>query len=802
MNRDLSKSARPGLCALVVVMTLALYWPVRSYEFVNLDDPDYVSANPMVQAGLTRDSIRWAFTQAHSSNWHPVTWLSHMLDCHLFGLNAGAHHLVNAGFHAVNAALVFMLLVQLTGARWRSLVVAALFAWHPLHVESVAWISERKDVLSAFFGLLCLMAYGAYVRNAENGARNAEMEEKNTERGRRFRTWGWYGLALVLFALGLMSKPMLVTWPFLMLLLDYWPLRRMEWGKAGGENDKRSGLGDGSRSGERGDKGWNSKRRSWKWLVVEKIPFFALTVVSSVVTVIAQRGSGATVPLEALPLGARLAQMPASYLRYLGKTFWPENLAAFYPYTPAEWDAPLTLAGVMLLVAVSAWGVVQLRRRPFLAVGWLWFLGTLVPVIGLVQVGRQSIADRYTYLPHIGLFLAVVWFVAEMFDRFRLLRLVRVAFAGAVLGCCAALTAGQIPQWRDTATLARHATRVTEGNYLAHAQLAAALTLEGRYAEALAECAKALELRPAYAEAHNTRAMIHARQGHFEQAMAAYHEAIRWDTTYPDAHHGLADLHFRLGQWAEAEQAAREAVRLWPMHLGALYTLASALHNQGKLEEAVATYRQLAALKPNLFSVHRGLGAALVAKGELEPAVIEYQRALALDPQNTDVHNALGLVLSARGEISAASNHFSLALSTQPTNALANYQIALLLAAAQQPLQALPHYRATLRAQPDLPDVLNNLAWLLAASADDAVRNGTEAAALAERACALTNYREPLLIGTLAAAYAEAGRFADAVTAAEKAIAIAEAAGLTEIAGRNRQLRELYRAGKPFHESP
>jgi tetratricopeptide (TPR) repeat protein len=763
MNRDLSTHTTLALCALLIALTLALYWPVRTYDFVNFDDPDYVSANPMVQAGLTRDSIRWAFTQAHSSNWHPVTWMSHMLDCQFFGLNAGAHHLVNAGFHAVNAALVFVLLVHLTGARWRSAVVAALFAWHPLHVESVAWISERKDVLSAFFGLLCLLAYVRYV---------------NESKGQSVKAKAAYALALVFFALGLMSKPMLVTWPFVMLLLDYWPLRRFE----------RSTL--------------NPQPLTLPRLLLEKLPFFALAVASSVVTVIAQRGSGATVPLDALPLSARLAQMPASYVRYLGKTFWPENLAAFYPYTPAEWDAPLTLAGVMVLVTVSTWAVVQLRRRPFLAVGWFWFLGTLVPVIGLVQVGRQSIADRYTYLPHIGLFLAVVWFAAEGFERIRLPRRVRGACVGAVLVLCVALTAGQIPQWRDTATLARHATRVTQGNYVAHAQLAAALTLEGRYDEALTECVKALKFRPTYAEAHNTMAMIHTRQGQFEKAMAAYHEAIRCDATYPDAHHGLAELHFRQGQWAEAEQAAREAVRLWPMHLGALYTLASALHNQGKLEEAVATYRQLAALKPGLFSVHRGLGAALVAKGELESAIPEYRQALVLEPQNADAHNSLGLVLLARGEVSAASNHFSLALAAQPTNAIANYQVALMLTAAQQPAQALPHYRATLRAQPDLPDVLNNLAWLLAANANPAVRDAAEAVRLAERACTLTQYREPFFIGTLAAAYAAAGRFDDAVSTAGKAIAVAETAGLTEIAERNQQLRELYRAGTPFYESP
>lgn len=765
-NRDTTPSVRLALCGLLAAASLAVFWSTRHHEFINFDDPDYVSANPKVVAGVTMDSLRWAFTQAHVGNWHPVTWLSHMLDCQFFGPDPGAHHLVNVGFHAANVVLLFLLLVNLTGATWRSAVVAGLFALHPLHVESVAWIAERKDLLSAFFGLLTLLAYVRYVRALPSQSGKARLA---------------YGLALLCFALGLMSKPMLVTWPCVMLLLDVWPLGR---GAQGEGSEKRLPF-----------------LRDWRRLVIEKLPFFALSVASSVVTVIGQRGAGATATFEALPFHTRLAQLPASYLRYLGKTFWPENLAVFYPYEAATWDAPLTLAGVALLLGASAFVARQLRRRPFLAVGWFWFLGTLVPVIGLVQVGSQSIADRYTYLPHIGLFVALVWLAAEVLERWKIPRFLRATSAAGLLAVLGILTSRQVGHWRNSLTLARHATQATTGNYVAHAQLATALVLEGKLDEAFHECQRALQIRPDYAEAHNTVGMIRIRQEQYDEAVASYREAARYAPTNPEAFHGLADVYFRQGRLAEAEQTAREAVRLWPMHVGALLTLASVLHTQGKLDDAIVTYRRLLALKPGVFSIHRSLGGALASRGDLTEAAAEFERALEIQPHHPDALNSLGLVRLTQGHVEAASNCFSRALSAQPTNAIAHYQIALLLTAACQPAQAVPHYRATLLAQPDLPDALNNLAWLLATSAEPSLRDGNEAVRLAERACALTGHKEPLLLGTLAATYAEAERFDEAAATAEKAIAIAQAAGQTEIVERNRQLLELYRAGKPFHET-
>jgi len=753
------------LAAVLALVTSGVYWQVRTHDFVNFDDLDYVSANPAVQAGLKWESVRWAFTQVHSSNWHPVTWLSHMMDCQLFGVKPAGHHLTNVFFHVANTLLLFRLLQRLTGALWRGAMVAALFALHPLHVESVAWVAERKDVLSTFFGLLTLLAYGRY---AQRQASTAKCRMP------------YYFAALVIFALGLMSKPMLVTWPFVMLLLDVWPLKRVP--------------------GPKSDSTVNLSRTTWSRLIVEKLPFFALSIASCIVTVIVQRLAGATISTEALPIEYRLAQAPVACLRYLSKTLWPEHLAVFYPYEVLTWSSPWVLGATVLLIAITAAALAQLRRRPFLSVGWFWFLGTLVPVIGLVQVGRQAIADRYTYIPLIGVFVAIVWLAAELTQRWNVPRAFRFMIAATVLLACGTVTARQLTSWRNTASLASHAAAVTTGNYMAHAQLAATLTEAGKYDEALMQCRRALELRPNFVEALNTLAAIHVRQTNYAAAIAGFQEAIRCDPTFPDAHHGLADVYFKSGNFAEAEIESRATIRLLPMHIGGWYLLAQSQHSQGKLVEAIASYRRLLELKPDLFPAHRGLASVLTLNGDLTAAVTEYEVALKLQPKSVDTHNALGIVLLSRGEITSASNQFALALSYQPTNAIASYQVAALLSASAKPAEAAKYYRVALLAQPDWPEALNNFSWLLATSVDPAVRNGAEAVRLAERACTLTNYKEPLLVGTLAAAYAEAGRFDDAIQTAELAIQTAQAAGLSQLVERNAALLKVYREKKSHHE--
>lgn len=629
-------SAPLWICLILVTLIAAVYWPLGRSGFIQCDDPDYVYQNPQVQAGLTWTGVVWAFGSDHAGNWHPITWLSHMLDCQLFGLRPGAHHLVNLFFHAADTLLLFLLLRRLTQALWRSAFVAALFALHPLHVESVAWVSERKDVLSAFFFLLTLWAYARYAQSTELGV--ARSGKGNPALS--------YSLALLCFALGLMSKPMLVTLPFLLCLLDLWPLRRLEirisrWGP-----DRNLGPG-------------------WQRLLMEKVPFFLLAAASSIVTFIAQTHAGAVMSAQVVPLELRVENALLSYALYLEKMVLPINLAFSYPYPDAI--APeMVVVAVGVLAGISYLALSQARRRPYLALGWLWYLGMLVPVIGLVQVGNQSMADRYTYLPLIGIFIVVTWWAAEVVSQWRLPATGSAVIATGVISLCGVLSAMQVRWWRDSETFFRHTLALTENNALAHLNLGTALAQEGKTAEAGEHFAEALRLAPSYAEAESN------------------------------------------------------------------------------------------------------LGFTLAARGNYAAAIPLYRAALAVKPSLRGTHFLLANALNSQGD----------------------------------PAAAIPEYEAAVALAPDNDAALNDLAWLRAAVADPQLRNGTQAVELAERACRLTGFHEAQYLGTLAAAYAEAGRFGEAVGMAEKAQAQAVTAGQPELAERNRQLLDQYRAGKAYHEKP
>ncbi|HZM04174.1 MAG TPA: tetratricopeptide repeat protein, partial [Candidatus Saccharimonadales bacterium] len=447
--------------------TLLVYWPVTQYQFVNYDDTDFVTANPQVQAGLTAKGFKWVWHSEVARNWHPITMLSHMLDCQLFGLNAGWHHLTNLLLHLVNVLLLFHLLKWMTGAEWRSAVVAALFALHPLHVESVAWIAERKDVLSTMFWFLTAWAY---VRYAKSGSK------------------GFYVLTLVLFALGLMSKPMLVTVPLFLLLLDYWPLGRMEKGKA------------------------NAR------LIWEKIPFFLMSATLCVITFCIQKQGGAMLTSLHLPLRSRLENALMSYVRYLGKMFWPHNLAALYLRSGA-WPLWQVGTAALFLIAVSIIVMRERRRRPYLAVGWFWYLGTLVPVIGVVQVGMQSMADRFTYVPLIGIFIMGVWGAAEWCRLWRLSDYAPRAVAIILLTACMALTARQVTYWRNSETLFTRMITATPNNYMAHYNLANYYSRENKTDLAVSNYVAALEEEPNYADAHNNLGGILLDQKRYDEAL-------------------------------------------------------------------------------------------------------------------------------------------------------------------------------------------------------------------------------------------------------------------------------------------
>ena len=455
------------LAALLVLVTIALYWPATGYDFVSYDDPDFVTENPHVQGGLTWEGVKWAFRNTQqAAYWAPLTWLTHMLACQFFGLGAEGHHLINVLLHAVNTGLVFLVFRRMTGAMWRSLILAALFGLHPLRVESVAWITERKDVLSTLFWMLTLLAYSHYVE-----AGDARILKRRL----------WYAATLLLFAGGLLSKPMVVTLPCVLLLLDYWPLERFKPGRAG-------------------------------LLVMEKIPFFALAAAASVLTIVVQEQGGVLEASEYLPLGARGGNALISYWRYLGKIFWPRNLAVFYPH-PGQWPLERVLLAGGLILGLS--GLLFMKRRgyPFLLMGWLWFVGTLVPAIGLIQSGSQAMADRFTYVPSLGVLIFAIWGADELAQRWRWPGVALAVAGSAAIILCLVLTQQQLGHWQDSEALFRHALEVTENNEIAHVSLGIELVRQGKIEEAISQYQEAIRLKPDYALAHNNLGFALLRTG-------------------------------------------------------------------------------------------------------------------------------------------------------------------------------------------------------------------------------------------------------------------------------------------------
>jgi tetratricopeptide (TPR) repeat protein len=542
-----------------------VYGQVAGFDFVSVDDQQYVTSNPPVQAGLKWATVAWAFTTSHACNWHPATWISHALDCQLYGRWAGGHHLTNVLLHTANALLLFGLLLRMTGRRGLSFFVAALFGWHPMHVESVAWIAERKDVLSGLFFMLTLWAYLDYVR--QPGA------------------WR-YAAAVAFFTVGLLCKPMLVTMPFVLLLLDYWPLGRM--------------ANSASQPAE-----------TWKRLAGEKAPFLFLAVVSSVVTFIAQEKGGAMVPLAAFSAGSRVANAFVSVLRYVGKLLWPRRLVVIYQ-VPSSWPAGLVAAAVVFAVAVLAGAWLLRRRQPWLAMGWFWFLGMLAPVIGLVQVGVQSMADRYTYLPSIGLFIMVAWGLDALAGRFRLGRIALAAAAGLALGGCLWTARLQAAHWRDSESLYRHAMEATPENSIPYNNLAVL-----------------------YVDRHETK-----------KAMALLLAAIALSPGYGDAHYNLGGVYDTLKRRSEAAAEYETALKIDPRNSMAIYKLANVFLAQGDTAGALAHYRAALAGKTNFAEAHYQLAIILTAQGEMEEGMKHFREAVRLKPDWMVAMNNLAWILA------------------------------------------------------------------------------------------------------------------------------------------------------------
>ena len=647
---------RPRLVGLLLVLiTLLVYQPVCRYSFVVYDDDDYVTENPVVQNGLTWAGVKWAFTTWHASNWHPLTWLSHMLDCEMFGPNAGvyrtgnvafhfrgaewvlcvypagAHHLVNVLFHAANVVLLFALLLRLTGALWPGVFVAALFAWHPLHVESVAWISERKDVLSTFFALLALLSYTRFVEESKAGSPKSKV---------------YYALALLTFALGLMSKPMLVTLPFVMLLLDYWPLKRVtsdRWQVAGVLR-----------------------------LALEKWPFFLLAIVSGIVTFLAQRHGEAIVSLAKVSLRYRLENAPVAVVRYLLKMIWPADLAVIYPM-PDKIPVFAVAAAVAALMLISAAAWVVRRHRPYFLVGWLWFLGTLVPVIGLVQVGGAALADRYTYIPSIGVFVTAAFGLRDLAGRFPISKVPGTAVAGLTLAGCLLLTGNQLRCWRDSETLFRHALAVTKDNYIAHVNLGVALDQQGRYAEALAEYRKAAELAPERYQIYNNLGNLLDKMGKPDEALTEYRHAVRLKPELPVLHDGLGSVLVELGCFSEAMNEFTMAAHLDPTYPWTYWEMGKSLLKQGRDAEAMGCFHQALRLDPDNFKILAYTARVLAA--DENPEIRNGKTAVALATRANILTGGIQpLVLDVLGMACAETGDF--------TNAKIAAQQALAIAIA------------------------------------------------------------------------------------------------------------------------
>jgi Flp pilus assembly protein TadD len=745
----------PLLCLLLAVVTFAVYLPALRNDFVNYDDSDYVTSNPHVQSGLKWENIQWAFTTGHASNWHPITWLSHMADCQLFGQQAALHHLVSILFHVANTVLLFLLLNGMTRAVWRSLIVAALFALHPLHVESVAWASERKDVLSAFFFFLTLIAYSLQFpsRISDHGTRNTQ------DATRLQHPALYYYLALLLFALGLMSKPMLVTVPFVLLLVDYWPLERFQ-------------------------------PSTLLRLIVEKLPFLALSAASCVITFLVQRKGGAV--STTISFSARTANALVSYVHYILDMFWPNHLSVLYPH-PGTWPTWQVIVSAIVLIVVTgavlfpvlrAWSPGFSRRdsrtleahravgdragglplpaaeagtpyagHPYLAVGWFWFLGMLVPAIGFIQVGIQCRADRYTYLPLIGLFVMLAWGVTEFLQQIARRQISEasstlspgeragppsvallakegvsgnetlasqdlaacpqfVFVSGAclfALAACAVVTSRQISYWRNSETLFRRTVQVTQKNYLAYNNLGFYLSNRGEVAEAMDNYRKALEIKPDYEDALNNLGYAYAGQKKYPEALAHYEAALRIRPTHPEFNNNYGNALADIGRVDEAIAHYMITLQQKPEHADAHNNLGVALSMKGRYSEAIEHFHTALRYKPNDASAHSNLGNAYAIQGKFDLAIPEYQEAIRLNPKDSQALNNLANSLSSQGKLDEAISHYNDALKLKPNDPEIHYNLGIALARQGKREEALAQYKTALALKPDYTEAQTQL---------------------------------------------------------------------------------------------
>lgn len=600
-----STSHKTILCLLLVLLTFSAFIRVLSHDFVHYDDDLYIVENRHVNTGLTWENIKWAFTQSHSSHWHPLTWLSHMLDYELFGLNPGMHHLTSLLFHIAATALLFLSFQLMTGQLTESAFFAALFAVHPLHVESVAWVAERKDVLSTFFWMLTMYLYARYAKKPAAST---------------------YVMVCIVFALGLMAKPMLVTLPFVLLLLDYWPLNRIRFGK---KAVSAQNLHEPS---------------SMKNLIIEKLPLFFLSAISSVITVVAQKTGGSLTSLQSYPMDFRIANAIISYAEYIVKMFLPFNLAVFYPHPGVILTASL-IKSALLLLLISAVALRWIRYR-YILVGWLWYLGTSLPVIGLVQVGMQSMADRYTYIPLNGLFIMIVWGISEYSSKRTQIKNWMTATGTLIIVCLAGITYIQTGYWKNGITLFQRAASVTDSNILAHNNLALLFQKSGQYEKAVWHYKTAITMDPENPVYYNDLGLVYDKMGRQNMAIDAFQKALRLNPEDADVHYNLGNAMAVRGDFKGAVENYQQALAINPSLADAANNLANIFIMQGKNDQAIEYYRKALESRPNFAEAHNNLGIALAKNKETDKAVFHFKRALILQPDFSGARQNLQRVLS------------------------------------------------------------------------------------------------------------------------------------------------------------
>lgn len=771
----------------LVTATLLLYGQTALFDFVNYDDPLNVYENMQVRAGMTWEGLGRAFTTTYGDYWKPLVRLSHMLDWELYGEWAGGHHLTNVLLHAVNAVLLFAVWKRMTKQIWPSAFVAALFALHPLHVSSIAWVTERKDVLCGLFWMLSLWAYARYAEKPNTCA---------------------YFLLVFFFCLGLMSKPMVISLPFVFLLLDIWPLRRLSLSTP-------------------------LPMVIMRRLVWEKAPLFVLSAVFTVVTYSITSQTGQLAGVDTYSMGARIANALVSYVRYLGKAVWPNHLSFYYQH-PGEWPAWASWGSALILLAICVLVVWQCRQRPYLLTGWFWFLGTLLPVIGLVQgESAEAMGDRFVYLPLTGFYVMVAWGVPDMLKQWgNPLRVIKIAVCVVLLEL-GVITWFQIQHWANSESLCRHALEWAPNNAVAHHNLGCALSVQRRFEESVPHFERAIQLRPDKAEPWNNMGFALESLGRTQEALVSYAEAIRLNPRYAAAYFNLGTTLVKLGRADEAIVNYAEAIRFDPSHALAHYNLGLALVATDKCSDAILYFRQAIRLKPDLVEAHNNLGmalalsgkageaidaysnaikvsphhakayynrgVALASLGKLEEAIADYEQAIRYKTDYAEAYNNCGLALASLGKFDQAIFQFDQAIRIKPNYDKAEYNRGLALASQGRMDDAIRSFRELVRLRPSSVFLLNQLAWWLCTAEDPRLRDSAEAVRLARTACEQTRHSQPETLDTLAAAFASAGDFDQAISTAKKAIELSHTAGQKQLAEKIAARLELYQQRQEVH---